>query len=118
MVEAEVVGGSAVISEFGRVAILLSSVLATQACAKSEPADLKKESEKVKRQVCSKTAIAEVEQALNSLKLEYHLTDTQLNAIKRYNEDQLVSSAITVTVGFDSDGTVTSCKAEILHTGP
>lgn len=112
--------GSAVINSFGRFTFLLLGVAATHACAKTVPTDVKKETERVRGVVCSQTMLADVERALVSLKLAYHISDAekQLNAIKRYDEDQLVSSAITVTVGFASDKNVTNCKVEIVYTGP
>jgi hypothetical protein len=120
MAEAEMLEGSAVINDLGRFACLLVTVLVTQACAKAASVDLKAESDRLSRVVCAQKTVADAQRALDTLKVEYHLSDSpmQLNAIRRYNEDQLVSSAIAITIGFDVDRKVTGCKVEILHTGP
>jgi hypothetical protein len=94
--------------------------MATQACAKSKLTNVEKEKERISSVVCSRTKLADVETALASLGLVYHVSNTehQLNSIKRYNEDQLVSSAVAVKVRFTLDGNVTSCDVSVLYTGP
>lgn len=112
--------GNAVINDLGKAICLLIAILTTQACANAVSVNLKEESERLTREICSQKTLADAQRALDSQRLEYYLNEPQmqLNAIKRYDEDQIVSSAIAITVVFGGDRRVISCKVEILHTGP
>jgi hypothetical protein len=74
----------------------------------------------IQEKVCSKKTLPELQAALTALSITYYVHENNrlLNAIRRYNEEKLVSTAITIQAGFDLDKKITSCEVRILHTGP
>jgi hypothetical protein len=99
--------------------LLMLSFVAVCACAKTSEQDIRKESEQIKQRLCGQKSMADVQSAITSLGIAYDVSDHggRLNAIKRFNEEALISSAIVIEI-HAVDKAVTSCRVEVLHPGP
>jgi len=108
-----------VLSKYVLAALPVLSFFAASACAKTSEQEIQKESRQIKQRLCDQKNMADAQSALTSFGIAYDMSDhdEQLNAIKRFNKEGLVSSAIVIEVR-SADKVVKSCAVRVLRTGP
>ena len=107
------------LNKYALAALSLLSFLGVSACAETNGQEIQAESQQIKQHLCDQKSMADAQSALTSLGIAYGMSDhdEQLNAIKRFDKEKLVSSAIVVEVRA-ANAVVVSCTVRILRTGP